>query len=303
LAKLLTRQTDGAAVQLPPKPDIEKNFEGINMQDYINQFIDTLITSIPNLIIAVVIFLVSLYLAGLVSRLICRVLEKREAAPGVTHLLAQVVRWTIIVLGIITALQRFFDVTAFLAGLGILGFAVGFALQNIMQNFAAGIILLLQQPFKIGDVVNVAGFDGTIMQMDLRTTEMKALDGRIVTLPNGDILAGAIVNYTRARRRRVELPVGIAYHSEPAVARKVMLEAIRDVPGFVSEPEPMVVFHTFAGSSLDMTAYFWVDMGKTNPLFAKDSAFELVKAAFEKNGIEIPFQITTVYLGQENKQA
>ncbi len=273
------------------------------MQQYLNQFVNTLITSISNLITAVVIFLASLYLAGLVSKLLCRVLEKREAAPGVTHLLAQVARWTIIVLGAIMALQRFFDVTAFLAGLGILGFTVGFALQNIMQNFAAGIILLLQQPFKIGDVVNVAGFDGTITQMDLRTTEMKTLDGRIVTLPNGDILAGAIVNYTRAERRRVDLPVGISYSSEPAVARKVMLEAIRDVPGFVSEPEPMVVFHTFAGSSLDMTAYFWVDMSKTNPLFAKDSAFELVKAAFEKNGVEIPSQITTIYLGQGNKQA
>lgn len=268
------------------------------MQDYINQFVNTLITSIPNLITAAVIFLASLYLAGLVSKLLCRVLEKREAAPGITHLLAQVVRWTIIVLGTITALQRFFDVTAFLAGLGILGFTIGFALQNIMQNFAAGIILLLQQPFKIGDVVNVAGFDGTILQMDLRTTEMKTLDGRIVILPNGDILAGAIVNYTRAKRRRVELPVGISYSSEPVAARKVVMEAIRDVPGFVSEPEPMIVFHTFAGSSIDMTAYFWVDTAETNPILAKDAAFGLVKAALEKNGIEIPFPITTVYMQQ-----
>jgi len=230
--------------------------------------------------------------------LLHKALEKREATPGVTHLLAQVVRWTIIVLGVIAALQRFFDVTAFLAGLGILGFAVGFALQNIMQNFAAGIILLFQQPFKIGEVVNVAGFDGTIMQMDLRTTEMKTLDGRIVTLPNGDILAGAIINYTRAQRRRVELPVGVSYGSDPAVTRKAMLEAIRDVPGFVSEPEPMVVFHTFAGSSIDMTAYFWIDTAETNPILAKDAAFGLAKAALEKNGIEIPFPHRTIYWGE-----
>lgn len=268
------------------------------MQDYIHQFVNTLITSTPNLVTAAVIFLASLYLAGLVSRLLCRVLEKREAAPGVTHLLAQIVRWTIIVFGVITALQRFFDVTAFLAGLGILGFTVGFALQNIMQNFAAGIILLFQQPFKVGEVVNVAGFDGTIMQMDLRTTEMKTLDGRIVTLPNGNILAGAIVNYTRAQRRLIELPVGVSYDSDLAAIRKVMLESIRDVPGFVSEPEPVVAFHTFAGFSIDMTAYFWVDTAETNPVLAKDAAFGLVKAAFEKNGIEIPSPITTVRLQQ-----
>ncbi len=266
------------------------------MQQYFDRFIEMVILSIPNLLTALLIFLVSLYLAGVVSKLLRRVLEGREASPGLAHLLAQMTRWAIIALGVITALQRFFDVTAFLAGLGILGFTVGFALQNIMQNFVAGVILLFQQPFKVGEVVNVAGFDGTILLIDLRTTELKTLDGRIVILPNNDILAGAIINYTRAKRLRVELPVGISYGADPTETRKVILEALRDVPGFVSEPKPMVVFHTFPASSIDMTAYFWIDTTETSPLLAKDAAFGLVKAALEKNGIEIPFPITTVYL-------
>ncbi len=266
------------------------------MQQYFDRFIETVILSLPNLLTALLIFLVSLYLARVVNKLLRRVLERREASPGIAHLLAQIARWTIITLGVVTALQRFFDVTAFLAGLGILGFTVGFALQNIMQNFMAGVILLLQQPFKVGEVVNVAGFDGTILLIDLRTTELKTLDGRIVTLPNHDILAGAIINYTRAQRLRIELPVGVSYGADPAVTRKVILEALRDVPGFVSEPQPMVVFHSFSASSLDMTAYFWIDTAQTNPLLAKDAALGLVKAGLEKNGIEIPLPITTVYL-------
>lgn len=266
------------------------------MEQHLNRWIDLLIASVPNLLTALAILGVSLYLARLVSNLLRRVLEGREATPGIAHLLAQMTRWAIIALGAITALQRFFDVTAFLAGLGILGFTVGFALQNIMQNFVAGVILLFQQPFKIGDVVNVAGFDGTILQIDLRTTEIKTLDGRIVILPNGDILDGAIVNYTRAQRRRVDLTVGVSYASDPSLTRKVVLEALRDVPGFVSEPEAVVVFHTFSNSSLDLTAYFWIDTAETNPILAKDAALGLVKAALERNGIEIPFPITTVHL-------
>jgi small-conductance mechanosensitive channel len=125
---------------------------------------------------------------------------------------------------------------------------------------------------------------------------MKTIDGRIVIIPNASILSNPITNYTRAEFRRVELPVGVSYGSDPAVARQVVLEAIQNVPGYVGDPAPMVIFHTFAGSSIDMSAYFWIDMSKTNPFIAKDAAFEFVKVALEKKGIEIPFPITTVYM-------
>jgi small conductance mechanosensitive channel len=100
-----------------------------------------------------------------------------------------VVLWSITIAGTITALERFFPVTAFLAGLGIIGFTVGFALQDIMKNFASGVILLLQQPFHVGETIGVKGFDGTVLAIDLRATEIKAADGRVVILPNADVLA------------------------------------------------------------------------------------------------------------------
>src|ERR1051325_5395837 len=150
------------------------------MQAYIDKFVDAFILGIPNLLTALAIFTVSLYIARIVSNLLRRVLNRRKAPAGVTHLLAQLTLWTIMIAGMITALQRFFDVTAFLAGLGILGFTVGFALQDVMKNFAAGIILLLQQPFHINEVIGVKGFDGTILAIDLRSTEMQATDGRVV---------------------------------------------------------------------------------------------------------------------------
>ena len=266
------------------------------MQDYFDQFVNNLRTSLPNILTAILIVVVSLYLAGFVSRLLRRVLKRREADPEVTLLLAQLARWSIIVIGIITALQRFFDVTAFLAGLGILGFSIGFALQNILQNFAAGIILLIQQPFNIGDAIEINTYGGTVLAINLRTTEMRTWDGRIVIIPNADVLANPITNYTRAQRRRIELPVGVAYNSDPAATRQVILEALPDIPGFVEEPEPVVVFHTFSGSSIDLSAYFWIDTARTNMYAAKDSALELVKTALEKKGIEIPYPTQMVHI-------
>lgn len=264
------------------------------MTEYFSQLIEQIIAELPNVLIAILIFIASLYLAGLISNLLRRVLNQRNADREVTILLAQVTRWSIIVIGVIAALQRFFDVTAFLAGLGIIGITVGFAMQEIMQNFVAGVILLVQQPFEVEDVIETDPFTGAIQAINLRTTEMKTLDGRIVIIPNAKILANPIVNYTRAEMRRVELNVGVSYDADPAEARQTVMDALPNVPGFVGEPEPMVVFHTFGGSSIDLSAYFWINMSKSNPMLAKDAAIELVKSALDQKGIEIPFPITTV---------
>ncbi len=270
------------------------------MPDYFTQLIDNIVAELPNIFTALLIFVASLYVAKLLSNLLRRVLERREADREVTLLLEKITRWSIIVAGIITALQRFFDVTAFLTGLGILGFTIGFALQNIMQNFVSGVILLIEQPFDVGDAVELNSYGGTVLTINLRTTEMRTFEGLIVMIPNADVLSNTITNYTRADRRRIELPVGVAYGSDPAVARQAVLEAIKNIPGFLGDPEPMVVFHTFGGSSVDMSAYFWIDTSVTNPFAAKDAALELIKAALEKQGIEIPFPITTVYMQSES---
>ena len=268
------------------------------MQDYILTYIDSILKGIPNLIMALLIFVLSIYFAGVISNALQRILKARQAPEGISNLLGQSVRWTLIVIGTITALQRFFDVTAFLAGLGILGFTVGFALQDVMKNFAAGIILLLQQPFKVGDAIGVtsSGFDGAVLAIDLRTTEIKTWDGRIIILPNADVLASPIANYSRGSFRRIELPVGVGYGTDPEVARTLVLEALQKVPGFITEPAPLVGFTNFGDSALELNTLFWIDTTKTNLFAAKDDAFSLIKTALDKNGIDIPFPIRTVYM-------
>ena len=269
------------------------------MQDFLSQFIENFVGGVPNLLTALAIFIVSIYLARMTSNILRRVLNKRKAPEGVTHLLAELILWTIITLGAITAIQRFFNVTAFLAGLGIIGFTIGFALQDVMKNLVSGIILLIQQPFHIGEVIGAAGFDGTVQQIDLRTTEMETTDGRIVTLPNASILTNPIINYTRARRLRVDLSLGLPHTTDPNITRHLVLDAIQGIAGFVSEPAPVVVFNNLTSSAMEMTVNFWIDTAKSNVAKAKDAALLNVSSAFRKQGIEIPHPVQRIYSSNE----
>jgi small conductance mechanosensitive channel len=261
------------------------------MENLWPNFIENFLSGIPNLLTALVIFIGSVYLARILSNLVRRVLERRKAPPGVTHLLAELVLWSVVAAGTVTALQRFFDVTAFLAGLGIIGFTIGFALQDMMKNFVAGIILLLQPPFHVGETIGVKGFDGTVLTIDLRATEMRAADGRVVILPNADVLANPIINYSRANKRRVDLTINLSHTTEPAFVRQVVLEAIESVPGFVREPEPLIAFNNLTDHALEMNVNFWVDVAKTDPPHAKDTALVRVKSTFNEQGIEIPHPV------------
>lgn len=264
------------------------------MQDFVSQFIENFTAGVPNLLTALAIFILSLYLGRIISNILRRVLRRQKAPEGVTHLLAQLVLWTVIILGTITAIQRFFDVTAFLAGLGIIGFTIGFALQDVMKNLVSGIILLIQQPFHVGEVIGAAGFDGTVQQIDLRTTEMETTDGRIVTLPNASILSSPIINYTRARRLRVDLSLSLPHTIDPNTTRQLVLEAIQGVAGFVKEPAPVVVFHNLTSSAMEMTANFWIDATKSNVAKAKDAALLNVVSVFGKQGIEVPHPVQII---------
>jgi small conductance mechanosensitive channel len=265
------------------------------MEQFFDQFMAFFIAGTPKLFSALVIFVLSLYFARLISNLLRRVLQRRRAPAGVVQLLGQLALWSIIVAGIITALQQFFEVTAFLTGLGILGFTVGFALQDIMKNFASGVILLLQQPFHVGETIGVKGFDGTVLAIDLRSTEMRATDGRVVILPNAEVLANPIINYSRANQRRVDLSLNLSHASEPGLVRRIFLDAIQSVPGFVSEPKPVIVFNSLTDHAVELNVNFWVDVTKNDPFHAKDAVLLKVMSVFNEQGIEIPHPAQAVY--------
>ncbi len=258
----------------------------------------TTLKFLPKLTAAMVILAVGVWAAAWLGKLIQRWLEHRKTEKSLIALFSQTARWGTIGLAITMALQQVgFNITAFLTGVGILGFTVGFALQDVSKNLMAGILLLLQQPFDLGDAIQVNDYAGTVEEISLRATVIRTFDGRVVYLPNADVYTSAIVNFSRAEKRRVEVQVGVAYGTDLAHAKTVAETALqKSVPGLKDDPAPLAVFHTFNDASVDMTLYFWVDPAAVSLWEAKDAAVQAIHTAFAQEGIEIPYPIHTVLL-------
>lgn len=263
----------------------------------LNEMLSNLLMLIPDLIIAILIFIVSLYGAGLLARLIRSAMERRKTDTEFRLMIEKLTRWSIIILGTIIALQQVgFNVTAFLTGLGILGFTVGFALQDVSKNFVAGLLLLLEQPFDIGDVIEVGGFTGTVANVEIRATEIYTFDGQNVIIPNADVFTSPIKNYSRYSKRRIDLTVGVAYDSDIDLVRETVQEVVATVKGNMKDPTPRVIFNNFGTSTLDFTVYFWVDLNVGDYFEAIDAAVTGINAAFREKSIDMPYPISTVFL-------
>ncbi|HSF81238.1 MAG TPA: mechanosensitive ion channel family protein [Anaerolineales bacterium] len=275
-------------------PDLVKVLE-----DMLQKFVDGL----PSVIAALVIFIIAFYIAILARRAARLGMERRKMDPQVIPLVSKSIYLTVIILGLIVALQQVgFNVTAFLTGLGVVGFTIGFALQDVSKNFVSGLLLLLQEPFDIGETIEVKGFTGKVLAIDLRATEMQTLDGRIVVIPNADVFTNPITNFTRAASRRLEIKIGVAYDSDPELVRSTALEALAKVPGLLEEPSPQVVFDNFGSSTFDLTIYYWIDTAQTSVFEAQDSGLVAVNRLFQAAGIEMPFPTQLVQVQNQTTQ-
>ena len=249
---------------------------------------------LPRMLAAIVLFVITMYLAAWISGLLRRILERRRTDPGSALLLYHVTRWTIVILGTISALRQVnFEVTAFLAGLGILGFTVGFALQDISQNVIAGFLLLIQKPFELGDLIQIDDYTGTVLSVDLRSTELRTRDSHNVLIPNAYVFTKPITNYSRQATWRISLPIGVAYNSDLELVQRVTVQTVQTLPDVLDDPAPMLYFHTFNDFSIDFTLYFWIDGRITNPFTATHPAIIAIQKAFTQAGIEIPYPIQT----------
>jgi small conductance mechanosensitive channel len=260
---------------------------------------------LPRLGLALLIYIIARILSAWVARIIRRGMERRERDQEIIVLLEMLTRWGILALGIVLALEQIAPgrFSSLIAGLGIAGFTIGFALQDVAKNFVAGILLLIQQPFEIGDKIEVAGFGGTVLDISLRATEIRAWDGRYVFIPNGDIFVNPIVNFTRAPRRRLTIEVGVSPDSDLDQVARSALEALREVSGLLAEPAPQVVFSNFGESTIDFTLYYWIDTGEAGFLKAQDEGVRAIKSAFERENIEMPYPTQTILMAGNSQES
>ena len=251
---------------------------------------------IVEMFVAIIVFLIALYVAQLAFRVIRKALVNRKVDAELVLLFSRLTQVGIIVLGLIWSLQIVdFDVTGFVAGLGIIGFTVGFALKDIAENFVAGVLLLLHQPFDIGDAVDAGGFAGTVTNIEIRTTTIRTWDGLQVIVPNAQVYSKPITNYSNIDQRRISIDVGVGYESDLDRVDQIMLDVAHTLPGIKTDPEPFVVFKEFGDSSINATLYFWIDIDEAGYFGSLDSVVKGIKSAFEHEGVNIPYPIRTVY--------
>jgi small conductance mechanosensitive channel len=237
----------------------------------------------PLITLAMLIFIAGLYIAALAKSLVRRGMQFRRVDPEFSKLMGRVVQWGIIFFALLFASQQVgVDITAFLTGLGILGFTLGFALQDVSKNLVAGMLMLLQKPFSLGDKIEVSGFSGTVLDITLRDTVLLTLDGLRVRIPNGDIFTKPIINYSRLTRRRLQITLGVPPTSDLEQVRSIAEDTITSIPGVLKDPSVEVVFESFAANAIRLRIAYWYDESQTTYAKALDAGVFNLKRAFDQ---------------------
>ena len=261
-------------------------------------WIDEFVLLLPNLLGAIVVAIAFVFASRIVRRVIRRALGRVSAHTQVNELLATVASLGVLVVGLFVALGVVGldkTVTSLLAGVGIVGLALGFAFQNIAANFIAGVLLLTRRPFGANDVIRTSDYMGTVLGIDLRATIIRTFEGQLVTIPNSSVLENPIVNFTASGHRRVDIPVGVSYGDDLERARDVAIEALETID-YRDRSRPVELFYEgFGDSSINFTARFWIDFAvQPDYLRARSDGVMRIKSAFDANGITIPFPIRTL---------
>jgi small conductance mechanosensitive channel len=247
-------------------------------------------------IVKALLLLLGLWMvAGWARRVSLRAFQRAEFDVTLSKFISSMLRWTILLLGILSIVGIFgVEPASFAAVLAGGGLAIGMAFSGTLGNFAAGIMLLTFRPFKIGDVVCVAGVTGKVDEINMFTTTMNTPDNRRLILPNGNVFGQTIENISFHDTRRVDVLVGADYSANLDRTREVLEAAARQVPGILSEPAPQVVLVELGASSVDWQVRVWVNSGDFFPI--KEATTRAVKNALDEAGIGIPFPQMDVHL-------
>ena len=243
--------------------------------------------------------LVILLAGWLATKLIVAAVGKAvEKGPQKNTLFANFIRnvtskvcWSVLLVVVLGKLGV--NVAPIIAGLGVTGFILGFAFQESLGNLASGLMIAINEPFKIGDYVIVAGNEGTVRKVDMMATVLTTGDNKKIIIPNKSAWGGPIVNFTALGRRRVDLKIGIDYSCDVAKAIRVALETLPTVPGVLAEPAPAVFVASLDDSQVTLNIRPWTD-GSTYWTVYNDVQIA-IKTAFERNDIAIPFPQLTIH--------
>lgn len=270
--------------------------DGINgASDWLVKNRDLLIQYAVNIVAAIVILIIGSIVARVVGNALNRVMKLRGIDATVADFLSAIVRYGVLAFTFIAVLGRVgVQTTSVIAVLGAAGLAVGLALQGSLSNFAAGVLLVIFRPLRVGEYVDLGGVAGTVDQVQIFSTSLRTADNKTIVVPNGKIIAGNIINYSREPNRRVDIVVGVAYNADIDVVKKVLGDVIAADKRIMHAKGVTVRLNEMAPSSLNFVTRSWTTNAEYWNVYF--DLMENFKRALDANNIGIPFPQMDVHL-------
>ena len=270
----------------------------------LRELLSSAVKIIPGLITALIIILLTRYAAQFVRNMMTRVGDRALRSASLQLLLSKTAYVTTWIAGVLLACViafpglRLGDV---IATLGLGSVAIGFAFQDIFKNFLAGVLLLLQEPFRINDQIIVGNYEGTVERIDIRTTKIRTYTGERVLLPNSTVFTSAVQVRTAFNARRTDLAVGVDYNTPLPKAAQVLQQIITRVEGVLEQPTPEIDLVNFGDSSIDFIVRYWTEPHQKEVRHVQTRAIVAIKKAFDQEEINIPYPIRTLYYYDQKK--
>lgn len=241
-----------------------------------------------NIVAAIAIIIVGMIIARMISNTVNKLMRARHIDATVADFLSALVRYGVIAFTLIAALGRVGVQTAsVIAVLGAAGLAIGLALQGSLSNLAAGVLLVTFRPFRSGEYVDLGGVAGTVLQVQIFSTTLRSADGRIIVVPNGKIIAGNIINFSREPVRRNEFIIGVAYDSDIDLVTKLLTDIIQADDRILKDREMTVRLNELGASSINFVVRVWSNSGDLQNVYWY--VLEKVKRSFDEHGISFPY--------------
>lgn len=269
------------------------------------QFLSQFLVRLPYLVLGLVIIFLFTIGATWVRSLVENLIKKTGRRSNVAIVFGRLARWVTVIVGILLGLMVMlpgFSPAELLASLGIASVAIGFAFKDILQNFLAGLLLLLTAPIEEGDQIVVGDYEGTVENIYTRATYMRTYDGRLVLIPNTVLFTNPLTVNTDADRRRQDFDVGIGYGDDMQAAKEKILEAVRSVPEVLSDPAPEVLATELADSTVVLRARWWVEPRRKNVVHVQDKVITAIKLRMDEEGIDMPFPTQVVLLHDQTEE-
>lgn len=244
---------------------------------------------LPNLLIALVVFVLFFSVAKLVQYSAKKWTKDRKS-HNLGIVLGRLGKWIVVLFGLMVAVSIVspsIGASEFFGTLGIGSVAFGFAFKDILQNFLAGILILLREPFEIGDSIIFGNYEGTVEAIETRSTLLRTFDGQRVIIPNGSIYTNSVEVVSAFPHRRKHAVIGIGYDDNIPKARERAIKAMMSVDGVLSDPAPVVTVEELAASSVNLKAFWWCENDRYMEVYT--NVFVAIKEAFDMDNIEMPY--------------